>query len=123
MKLEKIIKYYEKKYQIKIDFEIIDDFCLSQCYHNERDFTKSTILISKEQIKNLDFSHRFKYTNLYEKIIIVLLHEIGHSIQYNRDRQIFIDTHNIQGNIEHNKREYEIQADIFARAEFKKWKK
>ena len=121
MKLKKIIKYYEKKYKIKIGFEIVNDFCLSQYYPDIRNIGQGDILISKEHIKNIDFKNRIKTKKLQDKIIFTLLHEIGHCLQYKEYGVDFIDTYNIQSRLEHNIRGYEIQADRFARQELKKW--
>ncbi len=125
MKLEKIIKYYEKQHKIKIGFEIVDDFCLSRCYPDRTDKNISDILISKEHIEKVDFKNRFIYKNLEEKIILTLLHEIGHSLQYQKSSGYdeYKHTYNIQSRLEHSNRPFEIEADRFARQELKKWKK
>ena len=118
---KKILKYYEKKYKIKINFEIVKGFCLSRYYPDIRNIGQGDILISKEHIKNLDFKNRFAYKNLKEKLIFTLLHEICHAIQYQSQGDLFIDTYNIQSRLEHSSRNYEEKADIFARQELKKW--
>jgi hypothetical protein len=122
--LHSIFKYYKKKYNLKS--KLVFTKINSTGYKSP-----NTIYINysenKFHYKLLDYKYRFQYSNFVEFITFVLLHEIGHNIDYIHNPEKFLkqaqlnDDYNLFDNTPYHKLPLEHNADKFAKKEIKKW--
>ena len=128
-KLTNIFSYYNKKF--KLDIKLIFTNSANNCgyrHGTEIDIGINYLLIT---FKNRLWKKRFNYNNLIEYNIIVLLHELGHAIDFHCNHEKFMKNYQ-EVKEKYNKNEIneenypklplEKEADKFANIEINKWR-
>lgn len=126
-----IFKYYKQKYHLdtKLDLDNKEDNNLASFNVNNNIIRIKARAIKKacQSGQSVYFPGFDNYVDNYKKAIILnLLHEIKHAIDYKNNNRVILEVlfaHPVDYKQNHNKFKAERMADNFSLREYKKWNK